>query len=65
MSEMGVRKCPKCGGEMVKGKGLAGGWGFVRYSKMGDRLRGDKTISFHCKNCGYIEIYKEMKEERR
>ena len=64
MSKSDVKKCPKCGGEMEKGKGLAGGYGVVRYLKMGDRLRGDKTIAFHCRNCGYIEIYKKMKEKR-
>ena len=60
MSESEVMKCPKCGGEMKKGRGLAGGYGTIRCVKIGD-LRGDMTFAFYCKNCGYIELYKEMK----
>jgi len=58
-----VMKCPKCGGEMKKGRGLAGGYGIIRFVKMGD-LRGDITSAFYCKNCGYIELYKEMKQKK-
>ena len=61
MSE--VKKCPKCGGEMKKGKGLAGGYGIIRFVKIGD-LRGDMAFAFYCKNCGFIELYKEMKEKK-
>jgi predicted nucleic-acid-binding Zn-ribbon protein len=61
MSEKEVRKCPKCDGEMEKGKGLAG-YGFVRYAKKGD-LRGDKILAFHCEKCGFIELYKEKKDQ--
>jgi hypothetical protein len=35
----------------------------VLLSKKGDWY-GDKVIPFFCNNCGYIEIYKEMKEKK-
>jgi predicted nucleic-acid-binding Zn-ribbon protein len=64
MSE--AKKCPKCGGEMEAGRSLiathAHFWE-VLLSKKGDWY-GDKVIPFFCKNCGFIEIYKEMKEKR-
>jgi len=62
MSE--VKKCPKCGGEMVSGEALVGWgyWGF-RLKKTGDMV-GDKIVAFYCKNCGYIEFYKEIKEQK-
>jgi predicted nucleic-acid-binding Zn-ribbon protein len=48
---------------MKKGKVLAGGYGIMRFVKIGD-LRGDMTFAFYCKNCGYIELYKEMKQKK-
>jgi predicted nucleic-acid-binding Zn-ribbon protein len=48
MSE--VKKCLKCGGEM-------------KNAKIGD-LRGDRALAFYCKNCGFIELYKEMKGKK-
>ena len=61
MSE--VKKCPKCGGEMEQGKRIAGYGGGITFAKRGD-LVGDKIIPFFCKNCGFIEIYKEMKGKK-
>ena len=60
MSKSEVKKCPKRGGEMVEGKRLVG---YVRISlaKKGD-VFGDNIIPFYCKNCGYIELYKEKRE---
>lgn len=54
-------KCRKCGGEMEKGDKLIGKRGLlsVRFAKKDDVL-GDQIIPFYCKNCGFIEIYKEM-----
>lgn len=79
MSEREVRKCPKCGGIMTPGilstkeklhletdlrrrlvRLYIGGWVLRR----GD-LYGDKIIPFCCKNCGYIELYKETKEKEK
>jgi len=61
MSEGGVKKCPKCSGEMEKGKYLYS-YGGVSFAKKGDFF-GDKIVPFYCKNCGYIELYKEMRKK--
>jgi len=60
MSGKEVKKCPKCGGVMEKGRRLQS-YGPVRFWKKGDILLGDKMIPFYCKNCGYVELYKKMK----
>jgi len=56
-----VKKCPRCGGEIEKGDKLVAKRGLlsVRFTKKNDVL-GDRIIPFYCKNCGFIEIYKEM-----
>ena len=63
MNESEVKKCPKCGGEMVEAdrlvahtRVLAG----VSLAKKGD-LVGDKIIPYYCGKCGYIEFYKKLK----
>jgi predicted nucleic-acid-binding Zn-ribbon protein len=61
MSE--VKKCPECGGEMEQGDYLREVTGPVRLIKYGD-FRGDKVIPFYCKNCGFIKLYREMKEKK-
>jgi predicted nucleic-acid-binding Zn-ribbon protein len=53
------KKCPKCGGEMEKGKRLYS-YGSVTFTKK-DGWLGDKIIPYYCKKCGFIELYKEMK----
>jgi predicted RNA-binding Zn-ribbon protein involved in translation (DUF1610 family) len=57
-----VKKCPKCGGEMELGQDLTPfslhSVGCVRLRKTDDQI-GDKIIPFYCKNCGFIEIYKD------
>ena len=55
MSE--VKKCPKCGEEMEKGKDLKGYGMHILLRKSGDLL-GDIIIPFYCKNCGFIELYR-------
>jgi predicted nucleic-acid-binding Zn-ribbon protein len=35
----------------------------VRFTKKWD-WKGDMIIPFYCKNCGYIKLYKEMKEKK-
>jgi predicted nucleic-acid-binding Zn-ribbon protein len=61
VSESEVKNCPKCGGDMERGKSLTELTRFwvdsVHLAKRGD-LRGDKIIPFYCKSCGYIELYK-------
>ena len=68
MSEKEVKNCPKCGGEMEEGERItsfARGWipQAVTFAKKID-IRGDKIIPFYCKKCGYIELYKKMKEKK-
>ena len=57
MSE--VKKCPKCGGKMEEGRRLYAASG-VTFAKKGDMF-GDRIIPYYCRNCGYIELFKEMK----
>jgi len=67
MSEKEVRKCPKCGGEMAPSEALVGYgvWGFrLKKLETGDMI-GDKIYALYCRNCGYIEFYKEMKEKKK
>ena len=53
----GVKRCPKCGGEMIEGKRLVA-YGGVTLAKK-DNWFGDKIIPYYCRNCGYIELYKK------
>jgi len=64
MSE--VKKCPRCGGEMEKGDCLFGYGGSVKlqyFSKEKQPLQ-DSVIPFYCRNCGYLEFYRAMKEKK-
>jgi predicted nucleic-acid-binding Zn-ribbon protein len=61
MSE--VKKCPKCGGEIVEGEFLKNIPKVTIFPKKG-RRRFDRVIPFYCKNCGFIEVYKEMREKK-
>jgi len=58
MSE--VEKCPKCGGEMEEGERFL----FPSFTFLFAESSGDETILFSCKDCGYIELYKEMKRKK-
>jgi len=65
MSEGEVKKCSKCGGQMVEASRLVAHafslWGAVLpgvgLAKKRDVL-GDRIIPFYCEDCGYIEFYK-------
>jgi len=59
----GVKKCPKCGGEMVQGEFLKNLPKIIVSPKKGRRSL-DKVIPTYCKKCGFMEIYKEMKEKK-
>lgn len=61
MSE--VKNCPKCGGEMVEGEFMKNIPKVTIVPKKG-RKRYDRVIPTYCKKCGFIEIYKEMKEKK-
>jgi len=69
MTEEEVKKCPKCGGEMERAESLYTSL-FLIDSKAvvletKESRWGEKIIPFFCKNCGYMELYKEPKEKRR
>jgi len=55
------KKCPKCSGEMVQGEFLKNLPKIVVFSKEGRRSL-DRVIPNYCKKCGFVEIYKELKE---
>ena len=65
MSESEVRKCSKCGGQMVEASRLVTRAFSLRgvilpgvsLAKKGDML-GDRIVPFYCEGCGYIEFYK-------
>lgn len=61
MSE--VKKCPKCSGEMVQGEFLKHLPKVIVSPKKGRRSL-DRVIPTYCKKCGFMEIYKEMKEKK-
>jgi predicted nucleic-acid-binding Zn-ribbon protein len=58
-----VKKCPKCGGEMVQGEFLKNLPKIIVSPKNGP-WSFDKVIPTYCKKCGFMEIYKEMKEKK-
>jgi predicted nucleic-acid-binding Zn-ribbon protein len=59
MNDSEVKKCPKCGSEMKRGKYVFG------YMRQPSRLAkasdfwGNTIIPFYCEKCGYIELYDE------
>jgi len=63
-----VKKCPKCGGEMIRGSEQildeafrctrGGTEGPARLEKYGFRIQ-----PYCCQSCGYIEFYKEEKDK--
>jgi len=55
-----VKKCPKCSGEMVRGSRLVS-YTEVTLAKEGNYV-GDTITPFVCKNCRYIELYREIKK---
>jgi len=67
MGESKIKKRLMCGGEMEEGRSLiathAHFWE-VLFSKKNDWY-GDKIIPLYCKNCGYIELFKEMKRKNK
>lgn len=64
MSESQAKKCPKCGGDMAAGDARVSHSAYgLRLAKFGD-IVGDRIIPFYCTECGYIELYKEMKKKK-
>ena len=61
MSEREVKKCPKCNGQMTEAHRLVAHTRLlasISLAKKGDII-GDRIIPFYCKNCDYVELYKE------
>jgi hypothetical protein len=38
---------------------FAGGWALGK-----EGLRSDMIVPYHCKNCGYIELYKKLRKKK-
>jgi predicted nucleic-acid-binding Zn-ribbon protein len=57
-----IKKCPKCNGEMAGDRHI--GYYTELTLKKGDEFIGERINALYCKNCGYIELYKEMKEKK-
>ncbi|MDH5595161.1 MAG: PF20097 family protein [Candidatus Bathyarchaeota archaeon] len=66
MSESKAKKCPRCGSEMEKGDCLFGYALSVKlqYFSKEKELLQDSVIPFYCTNCGYLELYRAMKEKK-
>jgi len=66
VSEKEAKKCPKCSEEMDEGRSLTASYFLwsteVSFTKRKALWFGDKIIPFYCKNCGFIELYKEMEK---
>jgi predicted nucleic-acid-binding Zn-ribbon protein len=62
MSE--VKKCPKCDGEMIKGskENLERNFACTRGEPNPEVPQTKKVQSYYCKNCGYMEFYREARE---
>jgi predicted Zn-ribbon and HTH transcriptional regulator len=60
MSE--VKKCPKCNGEMVQGGFLKNLPKVIVFPKESRRSL-NRVIPTYCRECGFVEIYKEVKEQ--
>ena len=61
----GMIKCPKCGGEMIMGskENLERNFACTRGEPNPKAPQMVKIQPYYCKNCGYIEFYRETKEE--
>ena len=64
MSGSELKKCPKCGGEMDKGRLRSYAGIDVGVCKLGWTVRTQKIDAFACHKCGYLELYKEMKKKK-
>mgnify|MGYP001612833259 CR=1 FL=1 len=56
-----MKKCPKCKGEMMKGKIKDYAYGLLLQQRWGAKLfsKNYKVDTFACKKCGYLESYLE------
>ncbi len=61
-----TKTCPKCRGEMAKGTKDVFGDHFActrRTQKKLEKQGVDRIQPYYCKNCGYVEFYKEKTKE--
>lgn len=68
LSKSEVKKCPKCGGE-TKRRHLSSARTRIGLLSDSDSFwfpgKRDKVIAFVCQKCGFIELYKKMKEKEK
>jgi len=67
MNKSENKKCPKCGGGMVKGTKQVFGDHFActrRDQKKLEEQGLDRIQAYYCESCGYIEFYKEIKKTK-
>jgi predicted nucleic-acid-binding Zn-ribbon protein len=57
MSESEIKKCPKCGGEMVTGVLSVAGLSFEINWRVRALSLGEKIVAHRCKQCGFSELY--------
>ena len=65
--QMSALKCSKCGGEMVEGTTPVFGDSFACTRRSQKKLQEqgvDRIRAYHCKSCGYIAFYKEIKKTK-
>ena len=67
MNGSNIEKCPKCGGVMEKGGCLTAYVTSVKLQSTNKekQLLDDSVIPFYCKKCGYLELYRAMKEKTK
>jgi predicted nucleic-acid-binding Zn-ribbon protein len=60
MNKVEAETCPKCGGKMIEGSTETLGRNFActRGEPKPEEWRV-RVQSYHCRECGYIEFYKE------
>jgi predicted nucleic-acid-binding Zn-ribbon protein len=52
-----VKKCPKCGGEMVTGVLSVAGIAYEINWRVRSLSLGEKIVAYRCRQCGYAELY--------
>jgi len=62
MSE--AKKCPKCGGEIEEERLRSYAGADVVISKPSFWGKVKKVKAYTCTNCGFIELYKEIREKK-
>lgn len=63
----GVKTCPKCRGEMIRGskENLERNFACTRGEPNPEVPQKVNVQPYYCRNCGYIEFYRELIAEER